>query len=82
MKKAMNVRLEEHIILTLEKLSQDMHTTKTDVIEKAIQLFSKQNSKKNNNLLQFAGTLGANEANGMLETIEMNSSSKEFRVDL
>ncbi len=82
MKKAMNVRLNEQIILTLEKLSFELHTTKTDVIEKAIQLFSKQNSKQNNNLLQFAGTLGSNEANSMLETIGMDKSSKEFTVDL
>lgn len=82
MKKAINLRLDEQIIVILEKLSFELHTTKTDVIEKAIQLFSKQTSKQNNNLLEFAGILGVNEANSMLETIGLDKSSKEFRVNL
>jgi predicted transcriptional regulator len=82
MKRAMNVRLEENIILTLEKLSREMHTTKTDVIEKAIQLFSKQKSKKNNELMQYAGVLDTSEADNILESIKNNKSSKDFTMDL
>lgn len=82
MKKAINVRLEENVVLTLEKLSHEMHTTKTDIIEKAIQLFSKQKNKKNSNLMQFAGILDRNEADSILEIIEKNKSSKDFTVNL
>ena len=81
MKRAINVRLEENIILTLEKLSDDFHTTKTDIIEKAIQLFSKQKNEKNNNLMQFAGTLDSRSADTMLDAIENDKLSKDFKVD-
>jgi predicted transcriptional regulator len=82
MKRAVNVRLEENIVLILEKLSQEMHTTKTDVIEKAIKLFSNQNNKKKNELLEFAGILEANEADRILEKIKADTTMKDFTVDL
>ena len=82
MKRAVNVRLEENIVLILEKLSQEMHTTKTDVIEKAIKLFSNQNNKKKSELLEFAGILEANEADRILEKIEADTTMKDFTVDL
>ncbi len=81
MKRAINVRLEENIILTLEKLSKDFHTTKTDIIEKAIQAFSKQKNKNKNNLMQFAGTLDAHNADAILDTIKNDKQSKDFKVD-
>ena len=82
MKRAINVRLEENIIVTLEKLSQEMQTTKTEVIEKAIKLFSKQNAKQNSDLMEFAGILGEGEADAMLEKIKADNSSKDFAVSL
>ncbi len=82
MKRAINVRLEDNIILTLEKLSNEMHTTKTDVIEKAIQLFSKQKNKKSSNLMQFAGMLDESNADSILESIKNDKSSKDFSVNL
>ena len=57
MKRAVNLRLEESVIITLNQLSQELHTTKTEVIEKAIEFFSKQNNLKTNELLEFAGKL-------------------------
>lgn len=81
MKKAINVRIDENMILTLEKLSKEMCTTKTDIIEKAIKLFSKQYNKQNNSLMQFAGILDENEAKTMLDNINSNNSSKDFKVD-
>ena len=53
MKRAVNLRLEENIILTLNKLSNDLNITKTEVIEKALKLFAKNNQKKQNDLLKF-----------------------------
>lgn len=82
MKRAINVRLEENIILALEKLSNDLHTTKTDVIEKAIQLFSKQKNKKKSDLMQFAGILDKRNADTILQAMQNNKSSKDFTVDL
>ena len=39
MKRAVNLRLEESVIITLNQLSEELHTTKTDIIEKAISFF-------------------------------------------
>lgn len=82
MKRAVNLRLEESIIITLNQLSNELHTTKTDVIEKAIELFSKENCIKQNGLLQFAGKLKSADADAMLECISSDKNSKDFELDL
>ena len=81
MKRAVNLRLEESVIITLNQLSVELHTTKTEVIEKAIEFFSKQNSLKSNELLQFAGKLKSSDADSMLKTISDDKNSKDFELD-
>ena len=82
MKRAVNLRLEESVIVTLNQLSEELHTTKTEVIEKAISMFSKQNNLKQNQLLQFAGKLKSNDADQMLQSIRDDKNTKEFELDL
>ena len=82
MKKAINLRLDEGMILILNQLSQELNTTKTEIIENAIKLFFKTKQKEQNELLQFAGILKENEANKMLNTIKENKNSKDFKIDL
>ena len=82
MKRAVNLRLEESAIITLNQLSEELHTTKTEVIEKAISFFSKQNNLKQNQLLQFAGKLKNSDADSMLQTIIDDKNSKNFELDL
>ncbi len=82
MKRAVNLRLEESIILTLNQLSNELNTTKTEVIEKALILFSKTKQKEKNDLLQFAGILKNNEANRLLQDIQENKNSKDFELSL
>jgi hypothetical protein len=82
MKRAVNLRLEESVIITLNKLTEELHTTKTEVIEKAISFFSKQNNLKHNQLLQFAGKLKSNDAEKMLQSIIDDKSSKDFELKL
>lgn len=82
MKKAVNIRLDENVIVTLDKLSNDLNTTKTDIIEKAIKLFSSKNSQDKNELLQFAGILDKNEADNILASIENSKDSKDISLDL
>ena len=82
MKRAVNLRLEESVIVTLNKLTQELHTTKTEVIEKAISFFSKQNSLKHSELLQFAGKLKGNDADKILQSIVNDKSSKDFELNL
>jgi len=82
MKRAVNLRLDESVIITLNQLTEELHTTKTEVIEKAINFFSKQNNLKHNQLLQFAGKLKSNDADNMLQSITDDKNSKEFELDL
>ncbi len=82
MKRAVNLRLEESIILTLNQLADELNTTKTEVIEKALKLFSKTKQKEQNNLLQFAGILKNHEASNLLDDIQNSKNSKEFELNL
>jgi len=82
MKRAVNLRLEESVIITLNQLSKELHTTKTDVIEKAINHFSKQNNIQHNQLLDFAGKLKKNDADTMLQTIKNDKNLKDFELDI
>ena len=82
MKRAVNLRLEESVIITLNQLSEELHTTKTDIIEKAISFFSKQNNLQHNKLLEFAGKLKNHDADIMLQTILDDKNSKNFELDL
>jgi len=82
MKRAVNLRLEESVIVTLNQLSEELHTTKTDVIEKAISFFSKQNNLKQNELLKFAGKLKSSDADAMLQSIRDDKNIKDFELEL
>jgi predicted transcriptional regulator len=82
MKRAVNLRMEESIIVTLNQLARELNTTKTDVIEKALKLFSKTKLKENNELLEFAGVLKNNEAQTLLDDIQANKNNKDFELNL
>ena len=82
MKRAVNLRLEESVIITLNQLSEELHTTKTDIIEKAISFFSKQNNIQHKQLLKFAGKLKKNDADAMLQNIINDKNSKDFKLAL
>ncbi|RBQ31612.1 hypothetical protein CRU92_05200 [Arcobacter sp. FW59] len=82
MKKIVNVRLDENILITLEKLSKELNTTKTDIIEKSIKFFSKQKNQKQDNLLKFAGILEDKQAEEMLKSISNSKNSKDFSLDI
>jgi len=82
MKTAVNVRLEENIVVTLDQLSKEFNTTKTDIIEKAIKFFSQKNTTPQNNLLKFAGTLDKNESQSIINSINSSKNSKEFALGI
>jgi len=82
MKRAVNIRLDEQIIYILNQLTQELRATKTEVIERAIELFRKENQIKQNNLLQFAGSLKSSEADKMLQSIQESKNSKDFELGL
>ena len=74
MKTAINLRLQESVIYTLNKLSENLNSTKTEIVEQAIRHFSKDIVQKNNNLLQFAGSLKDYQADKILLDIKTNKN--------
>ncbi len=82
MKRAVNLRLDENMIITLNKLADELHTTKTEIVERAIKLFSKTKQNEQNELLQFAGILNKNEADKLLDAIQNDKDSKNFELEL
>ena len=82
MKRAVNLRLDESVIFTLNQLANELNTTKTDVVEKALKLFSKTTQREKNELLQFAGILKNSEANKLLDDIQNSKDSKDFELKL
>lgn len=82
MKRAVNIRLDEQIIYVLNQLTEELKTTKTEVIERAIELFRKENKVKQNNLLQFAGIMKPSEADAMLEAIREDKNTKDVDFKL
>jgi len=78
MKKTIKLNLEENIILMLNQLANELHTTKSSIIEKALNTFYKQ--QKENDLSKFAGILDSKEADKILSEIKANKNTKEFTI--
>jgi len=82
MKRAVNLRLDESIIYTLNQLADELNTTKTEIIEKALKLFSKTKQNEQNRLLEYAGILKNSEADNLLNDIQNSKNSKDFEINL
>ncbi len=82
MKQAVNFRLDESILTTITVLANDLHTTKTDIIEKAVAQFAASTANRRNALMQFAGSLNANDADSMLSAIQSDKNSKDIDLHL
>jgi hypothetical protein len=82
MKQAVNFRLDEVTLTTIDVLAKDLHTTKTDIIEKAVEQFATSTANRRNALMQFAGSLTAKDADSMLSAIQMDKSSKDVDLHL
>ena len=82
MKRAVNLRLEESIIFTLNQLANEFNTSKTDIVEKALKFFANKKQKEKNSLLKFAGILKNSDAKKLLNDIELNKNSKDFELNL
>lgn len=82
MKQAVNFRLEESILATIEVLAENLHTTKTDIIEKAVAQFAASTANKKNSLIQFAGSLSETEADSMLSAILAGKNTKDIDLKL
>ncbi len=82
MKRAINFRLEEVVLKTIAALAQDLHTSKTDIVEQSVSQFAAKVNHKKNKLLQFAGTLSENDADDLLNAIQQDKTSKDVEFNL
>ena len=82
MKQAINFRLNETVMKTIAALAQDLHTSKTDIVEQSVLQFAAKFNHKRNVLLQFAGTLSENEADDLLSAIQQDKTSKDVEFSL
>lgn len=82
MKQAINFRLEEVVLKTIAALAQDLHTSKTDIVEQSVLQFAAKVNYKKNKLLQFAGTLSENDADDLLNAIQQDKTSKDIELNL
>ncbi len=71
--------MNEHTIGLLEKLSHDLATTKTDIVEQSITRFFQKNTTEKNDMLRFAGLLDSTQADTMLADIAENRDSKRIK---
>jgi len=82
MKQAMNFRLNHHATTILTALEQKMHTSKTAIVEKALQLYAKKELSEQALLLEYAGILSDEEATSMLTAIESSRHNKKIETEL
>jgi predicted transcriptional regulator len=78
LKQAVNFRLDEAVLTTIAMLAKDLHTTKTDIIEKAVVQFALSKQNNRNSLMQFAGSMAASEADSILDVIRTDKNNKLF----
>lgn len=83
MKRAINFRLSSQATNILAILEKKMHTSKTEVVEKALQYYAKKKLPHQKNLiLEYAGILSEKEADSMLALIESSKHNKDVDVEL
>lgn len=81
-KRPANFRLSHQAMMILMRLEEKLHTSKTEVVEKALQYFAKQQLKLNNTLMRFAGILSEKESNEMMSVIKNDRRNKTIKVKL
>ena len=70
MKQAVNFRLSRQSIATLAMLEKKLHTSKTAIIEQALQNYAKKKIANQDTLMSYAGILSEHEADDMLHIIK------------
>ncbi len=83
MKHAMNFRLSAQSVLTLTALAEDLHVTKTEVIEQALmRLYEKRRHQKPSPLLSLFGSINDEDAKSILNSIKEDRRNKSGDMKL
>jgi hypothetical protein len=81
-KKPINFRLTRQAVLLLTMLEKKLHTSKTAVVEKALQYYADQKLKFDNPVMQYAGIFSEKDANEMLVPIKNDRCNKKLKTKL
>jgi len=76
MKSPTNFRLEETTLSLLAQLANQLHTTRTDIVEQAIANYAQLKMAKHNRLMALAGSYDAETADNMLDEIKQSRHNK------
>ncbi len=82
MKQVVNFRLSHQAITALSMLEDKMHTSKTAIIEEALQLYAKKVLFPRGEIFDFAGILNDEEADLLLKNIQSSKVNKDIDIDL
>lgn len=77
MRKPVNFRFREPVVLILDELSEKEGLTRTKVVEKAILTYA---NRKKNPLLDYAGILSEETADMMLKVSRRSRRNKTFPI--
>lgn len=81
-KKPINFRFKQQTLLILSLLEKKLHTSKTAVVEKALQFYADQKLKHHNPMMRFAGMFSDAESDEMLSVIKHDRRNKNIRTKL
>lgn len=76
MKSPTNFRLEDKTLALLAQLANQLHTTRTDIVEQAITSYAKLKMQKHNRLMALAGSYDEETADDMLNEIKQSRQNK------
>jgi len=79
MKRAVNFRLNQEAIKILLVLNQQLHLSKTEILERALYRYAERKLKTKVGLLKYAGTLDHEQADKMLVDIKQSRVSKDHK---
>ncbi len=81
-KKPINFRLTRQTLLLLTLLEKKLHTSKTAVVEKALQFYADKKLKFDNPVMQYAGIFSEKDADEMLVSIKRDRRNKTIKTKL
>lgn len=81
-KKPINFRLKQQTLLILSLLEKKLHTSKTAVVEKALECYANQKLKYVNPFMRHVGIFSDEDADIMLSTIKKSRVNKVIKVRL
>ena len=78
MKQLVNFRFDPRVIASLNALEQDLHYSRTRIVEEAILYFAEKNQIRRGGLFSLAGSISEDDTDAMLNAIKKSKNRKEL----